>query len=87
VALPLVVVVSLLNQKLWQGQEVVILLSLVLSGTIKSLWGYFFLTAAIAPPLLKFCFAAFVAISDSLLASVGAIVACTLPLLTFQFCP
>jgi hypothetical protein len=54
VALPLVVVVSLINQKLWQGQGGSNpLLSLVLSGHDKVALGIFFFTAAIAAPLFE----------------------------------
>lgn len=54
VALPLVVVVSLLNQKLWQGQGGSNpLLSLVLSGQDKVALAIFFFTAAVAAPLFE----------------------------------
>ncbi len=54
VALPLVVVVSLLNQKLWHGQGGSNpLLSLVLSGQDKVALAIFFFTAAVAAPLFE----------------------------------
>jgi membrane protease YdiL (CAAX protease family) len=54
VALPLVVVVSLINQKLWQGQGGSNpLLSLVLSGQDQVALLIFFFTAAVAAPLFE----------------------------------
>lgn len=54
VALPLVVVVSLINQKLWQGQGGSNpLLSLALEGRDQVALGIFFFTAAIAAPLFE----------------------------------
>ena len=54
VALPLVVVVSLINQKLWQGQGGSNpLLSLALEGKDQVALGIFFFTAAIAAPLFE----------------------------------
>lgn len=54
VALPLVVVVSLINQKLWQGQGGSNpLLSLALEGRDQVALGIFFVTAAIAAPLFE----------------------------------
>jgi len=54
VALPLVVVVSLLNQKLWQGAGGSNpLLSLALEAQDKVALGIFFFTAAIAAPLFE----------------------------------
>jgi len=58
VALPLVVVVSLLNQIVARAEVVIRCYHWYLSGTIKSLWDIFF-TAAIAAPLLKFLFRGF----------------------------
>lgn len=53
-ALPLVVVVSLLNQQLWQGLGGSNpLLSLVLEGQDKIALGIFFFTAAVAAPLFE----------------------------------
>ncbi len=53
-ALPLVVVVSLLNQQLWHGQGGSNpLLSLVLEGQDKIALGIFFFTAAVAAPLFE----------------------------------
>jgi len=68
VALPLVVVVSLINQQLWQGRGSNPLLSLALEEDQVAL-AIFFFTAAIAAPLLRnSCSGAFVTIVDSLLA-------------------
>ncbi len=54
VALPLVVVVSLINQKLWQGQGGSNpLLSLALSGQDQVALAIFFFTAAIAAPFFE----------------------------------
>ncbi len=54
VALPLVVVVSLINQQLWQGQGGSNpLLSLALEGQDQVALGIFFFTAAIAAPLFE----------------------------------
>jgi membrane protease YdiL (CAAX protease family) len=54
VALPLVVVVSLINQKLWQGQGGSNpLLSLALEGRDQVALGIFFFTAVIAAPLFE----------------------------------
>ena len=53
-ALPLVVVVSLINQQLWQGLGGSNpLLSLVLEGQDKVALGIFFFTAAVAAPLFE----------------------------------
>ncbi len=54
VALPLVVVVSLINQKLWQGQGGSNpLLSLALEGQDQIALAIFFFTAAVAAPLFE----------------------------------
>lgn len=54
VALPLVVVVSLINQQLWQGQGGSNpLLSLALEGQDRVALGIFFFTAAIAAPFFE----------------------------------
>lgn len=53
-ALPLVIVVSLLNQQLWNGQGGSNpLLSLVLEGQDKVALGIFFFTAAVAAPIFE----------------------------------
>jgi uncharacterized protein len=53
-ALPLVIVVSLLNQQLWNGQGGSNpLLSLVLEGQDRVALGIFFFTAAVAAPLFE----------------------------------
>ncbi len=72
-ALPLVVVVSLLNQKLWQGLGGSNpLLSLVLEGQDKIALAIFFFTAAVAAPLFEeFLFRGFLLPSLTRYFSVG----------------
>lgn len=81
VALPLVVVVSLINQRLWQGQGGSNpLLSLALSGQDKVALAIFFFTAAIAAPFFEeFLFRGFLLPSLTRYTSVsGAILASSL---------